>query len=124
MDAPDPNSPSPSEARLLTATLHARNTEVITRVVDDSITRSRELRKEREARDLARREQERRAARIEATEEAERRDAEEASARIRDQEARQENLDALRRSEAADLLTQTQDRPQVKPLQTPFDLSA
>ncbi len=86
------------DPRVLIAAARARNHEVITRVVDESIERAAELRKQREERDEVRRREERRQERIEAAERAEREEAEEIAARQRELEARQEDEDATRRS--------------------------
>ncbi|HLO41579.1 MAG TPA: hypothetical protein VK176_11195, partial [Phycisphaerales bacterium] len=77
------------DPRVVIAAARARNQEVITRVVDESIDRAAELRKQREARDEARRREERRQERIEAAERAEREEAARLAQRQREQAERQ-----------------------------------
>lgn len=109
---------SSSAARLLTAHAKARNEEVIGHVVDDSLARAAELRKEREAREAERREAEARQRRIEMAERLEQEEATRLTQERRLAETRQQAHDiAEREVERAQRLT-------VEPFARRIDLAA
>lgn len=84
---------------MLVAVAQARNLEIMTKVVDDSIAKSAELRRKRQEEDEVRRREEARKQRIEETERIEREHAKEAAHRQREDEVRQEALDIARREQ-------------------------
>lgn len=98
-------SPDAADGRLIVEAARAHNHEQLGRVVDESIERSAQIRREQQARDEARRREERRQERLEETERIEQQQAERTADRRREDQDRQEAIDAQRRAVYLDELS-------------------
>ncbi len=94
------------------AAAQAKNTETILQVVDDSLTRAAELRRQREERDLKQREQDRIDQRVRENERLEKKSADQISEQQRQQATEIAGREAERRAgENARIIAASQNRP-------------
>lgn len=89
--------PDAAGGHLLVEAAKAHNHEQLGRVVDESIERSAQIRRDQQARDEARRREERRRERLEEAERVEQQQAQRTADRRREDQERQEAIDAQRR---------------------------